>query len=158
MPVKQDSLASITQTVTTISSATDPTQPAALQQVLECWRATGINLLATGQTTLVAVNNGSSVLTGLSFLPVLAYIELTAVTGVLTVPIIRIGNSVNFDNVAPLKTCTGLAAARDIISIPLVAALVSVSINTVAIKVDVQTAGLVASVATANVYLYGVLR
>ena len=158
MPIRQNSLASITQSVTTISDATDPTQPATLRQTLELWRAINVNLLATGQTTLVAVNNASPTLTGLSFIPHSAYIELTAVTGVLTVPIIRIGNSVNFDNIAPLLTCTGLTTVRNMILIPLVGSLVSVNINTAAIKVDVQTAGLVASVATANIYLYGVLR
>lgn len=158
MPIVQVSEQAITQTITTISDATDNTEPSTYGQVLNCWRATGIDLLATGQTTLVPINNASPTLTGLSFIPYAAQIELTAVTGALTAPVIRIGNSVNFDNVCPLFTTTGLLSARDMLTIPLVASLVSASINTAAIALDVQTAGLVASVATANVYLYGIIR
>ena len=158
MPAKFASDVSITQTVTTISNGTDNTQPAALGQTIQVWRATGINLLATGQTTLVAINNGSPTLTNLTFVPFAAYIELTAVTGILTVPIIRIGNDGSFSNVAPLFTCTGLTAVRNMLQIPLVGSLVSVNINSAAIKADIQTAGLVASVATAAIYLYGVIR
>jgi hypothetical protein len=121
-------------------------------QTIGVWRATGINLLATGQTTLVATSSA------LSFIPYSAMIELTAVTGVLTVPVVRIGNNGTFSNLAPLFTTTGLTTVRTILTIPLVTTVLSIDIGSSAIKFDVQTAGLVASVATANVYLFGILR
>lgn len=149
----QDSLATVGDTgILAHAAGVGLTDSPILSQIEVMFKATGINLLATGQTLVVPA------LTSGSFLPTRAYIELITVTGVLTVPIIRLGNSVNFDNVAPLLTCTGLTTVRNILNIPLAAALVSISITSTGISLDIQTAGSVASVATANVYISGFLR
>lgn len=117
------------------------------------WRAYPIDLLTTGQTTIIPVQG-----TGDRFIPTHAYIELITVTGALTAPIIRIGNNGSFNNVAPLFTCTGLTAQYNVLAIPLVATLNSIDLSATAIKVDVQTAGGVATIAVANVVLLGVIR
>ena len=120
------------------------------------WRATGIDCLATGQTTIIPINAGATV--AKTFIPFAARCELIAVTGVpIVAAIIRVGNSVNFDNVAPLLTVPTATALNEIVTAPLAATSKSISLSA-AVKVDVQTAATVASVFTINVYLLGMLR
>lgn len=124
-----------------------------LQQADVQWRAYPVDLLTTGQTVILPVQNNAD-----RFIPTHAYIELVTVTGALTAPIIRIGNNGSFNNVCPLFTCTGLTTQYNVLSIPLVTSLNSIDVSATAISVDVQTAGGVATIAVANVVLLGVIR
>lgn len=112
---------------------------------------TGINLLATGQTTVVPT------FTGGSFVTIAAFVEVATKTGAVVVaPIIRIGNNGTFDNLAPLFTIPGATAARVVLPMTLASPSSSLDIGTNAIKIDVQTAGTGAAVLTANIYILGI--
>ncbi len=110
----------------------------------------GIDLLATGQTTLLAA------VTGKKFLPQQVILELTSVTGVLTGTVVRVGQTASWDQIAPLYTVL-LTAADTFVVVPLVGTLATIDIGTNPIKIDVQTAGTVATVAVARIHLSGII-
>lgn len=124
-----------------------------LDQAEIVWTAYPVDLLATGQTSIIPVQPA-----GNRFIPTRVVIELTAVTGALGAPIVRLGNNGTWDNIAPLATLTGLNTQYETISIPLNTPVNSIDLSATAISFDVQTAGTVATIATASVYLIGILR
>jgi len=111
--------------------------------------ASGVNLLATGQTIIVPAR------AGFRFIPRAARFRLRILTGVqVIVPIVRLGANGTFDNIAPLLT-TAVTVVDQVQLVPLVAALTAVDVGTNAIKVDVQTAGTGATAMTADIFLDG---
>lgn len=144
--------------IKTIIEGTDKTDATAIQQINFMRKAT-INGLVTGQTSLIPVNNGGS--SAVRFIPEHGFVRLRAITGTLSTPaILRIGNSVNFDNIAALTTFTGLSAAHDVMPFILAAQLASVDISSAAISVSVQTAatGIALSVYSLDVYVFGMIE
>lgn len=122
------------------------------EQVELMHKVTGVNLLATSVTSIIPVMASPS-----RFIPTRAIIQLTSVTGALTAAIVRIGNNANHDNVAPLFTLTGLTVVNNTLTIPLVSTVASIDMSATAISFEVQTAGGVATVAAADVYLFGIV-
>lgn len=116
------------------------------------WKISAVNVLATGQTLILPA------ITGKKFIPTQILIEMNSLTGVLTVPIVRLGNNGSFNNVAPLFTCTGIGTVGNILTITLNTIPTTIDIGSTGISFDVQTAGIVASVATVNVFLFGILK
>lgn len=112
--------------------------------------APSVNLLVTGQTTIVPAAAGGS------FVPFMVILELKALTGApVVLPIVRVGNNVNYDNICPLQATPGGFAVRNLYTIPLAGTPVSVDISTAPIKIDVQTAATMATQMTAACYILG---
>lgn len=111
--------------------------------------ALGVNLLATGQTALIPAR------AGFKFIPRAARFRLRTLTGVqIIVPILRLGTTAGFANIAPLLA-TAVTVVDQVQLIPLVAALTAVDVGTNPIMVDVQTAGTGATAMTADIFLDG---
>jgi len=96
--------------------------------------ATAVNLKTAAQTVLIPVQSGRSYLVRALF------VRLTNVNTLTVPPILRVGNSVNFDNIAALTTLTGGITSM-LIPLTLVTgvSLLIISIGTTAISLDVQT-------------------
>jgi hypothetical protein len=116
---------------------------------LQVFKVAGINLLATGQTLVVPAASGRK------WIPLSVRTRLASLTGVFVVaPIVRLGNNGSFDNMAPLFTVAALAV-DGVDVVPIVTAVTAVNIGSTGISLDVQTAGTVATVATADVFVLG---
>lgn len=111
---------------------------------------TGINLKNTGQTTLITVPTGKTlIMTDVILVP-------TSVNTIAVAPIIRIGKSASYNEWAPLVTLTGLNASNQYLSVgTFVAGIIrSLFASTEVVKLDVQT-GATATSLTCTAYIFG---
>lgn len=141
-----------------ISNGTDKTDGTAIQQINFMRKAT-VSGLSTGQTTIIPINNSGSV--NVRYIINNGFVRLKAITGTLSTPaILRIGNNVNFDNIAALTTLTGLSTANNILPFTLAGTLASIDISSTAISIDVQTAatGVGLSQYDLDIYLFGMIE
>src|SRR3954464_15536991 len=99
---------------------------------------TSINLLATGSTLIVPA------IAGRKFIALNVRLHLTALTGVPVAGSVKLGNDGSHVNVAPAFATT-VAAVDAVDTVPLVAALTAIDLNTTGISFEVATAITVAS-------------
>ncbi len=111
---------------------------------------TVIDLRATGSTLIVPA------ISGRKFIPLQVRVHLTSLTGVPVAGSVKLGNDGSHVNVAPAFTTT-VAAVDAVDTVPLVAALTAIDLNTTGVSFEVATAITVATVAVATVHVVGIL-
>lgn len=125
------------------------------QYVENVWVET-VDLLSTGQSVTIPVNNGNS--EAFNFIPTRVYVELVDLAGSITGDaIVTVGNNgSSYNNVCGSATLSSLNAERDVQSLTL-ATLASIDISSNAIVVNVSTAATGATTMNANFYIFGIV-
>jgi len=125
------------------------------QYVESVW-VKSVDLLSTGQSVAISVNNGNTI--NSNFIPTRVYVELASLDGsISTDAIVTVGNNgSSYNNVCGSVTLSSLNNERDVQSLTL-ATLTSIDISTNAIVVNVTTAATGATIMTANFYIFGII-
>lgn len=113
---------------------------------------TGMDGLSTIPTPTIYTVPG-----GKSFIPVQAYVRLTALTGLATTGVIKIYNDTQSIDLFPNTTLTGLTATGKVFPLILSSSVLPVSVAGDVLKVTMTTAYTVATVVTLSVDLVGYL-